>query len=350
MDRCPNCGATVRVGAKFCTTCGMRLPEPAATPSTNEESSRSPFDSTSTVASRWPSRSVYGGTESTTTETAGEAPAAPSDESSVASAEVDTESAVSAEPVEPVSTWGAWTAPTPATPATEDVTETASAEAEAPVSWGASEPASEEPAAEQGLAAEASTEANEVVEEVPASWTRTGETDFLQLPEQPDPAAWKSIENQLAGSADNDETSESDAADELVAEEITVDELAQEEPTAAPATPSPSIERAYTLLDELRTILDETTSPADVAVAAEAVAVESKSLEEARPSDEAVARFAELRAVVDAARENPRDFETVFGLTSRLDVIIELHDAHEKLYQAAFGDSAEKEDDESDEV
>lgn len=29
MDRCPNCGAPVRVGAKFCTTCGFRLPEAA---------------------------------------------------------------------------------------------------------------------------------------------------------------------------------------------------------------------------------------------------------------------------------------------------------------------------------
>src|SRR6266508_5396642 len=39
IERCPNCGAPVRAGAKFCTTCGLRLPEiQVETPVAVEES------------------------------------------------------------------------------------------------------------------------------------------------------------------------------------------------------------------------------------------------------------------------------------------------------------------------
>src|SRR6266511_1952003 len=55
MEQCPNCGSTVRIGAKFCTTCGFRLPEPAAPEPVGGVAARSPFASTSSVAaSRWP--------------------------------------------------------------------------------------------------------------------------------------------------------------------------------------------------------------------------------------------------------------------------------------------------------
>lgn len=48
MNRCPNCAAQNRDGAKFCTSCGFRLPaeEPATAAGA---SSRSPFSTTSSV-------------------------------------------------------------------------------------------------------------------------------------------------------------------------------------------------------------------------------------------------------------------------------------------------------------
>lgn len=46
MNRCPNCAAQNREGAKFCTSCGFRLPQDAA-PQTGYD--RSPFATTSSV-------------------------------------------------------------------------------------------------------------------------------------------------------------------------------------------------------------------------------------------------------------------------------------------------------------
>jgi zinc ribbon protein len=46
MNRCPNCAAQNREGAKFCTSCGFRLP---VTSAPTNSSDRSPFATTSTV-------------------------------------------------------------------------------------------------------------------------------------------------------------------------------------------------------------------------------------------------------------------------------------------------------------
>ncbi len=51
MDRCPNCDAAVRPNAKFCTSCGFRLPNPEPVlpvePTDRPEGWRSPFSTTS---------------------------------------------------------------------------------------------------------------------------------------------------------------------------------------------------------------------------------------------------------------------------------------------------------------
>lgn len=69
MDRCPNCGSTVRQGAKFCTTCGFRLPVQAEStaPTAPAAPTRSPFDITSSASANatWGAAGAKSPTDST---------------------------------------------------------------------------------------------------------------------------------------------------------------------------------------------------------------------------------------------------------------------------------------------
>jgi len=50
MNRCPNCAAQNRDGAKFCTSCGFRMPSAEAKAAEPVASTRQPFATTATVA------------------------------------------------------------------------------------------------------------------------------------------------------------------------------------------------------------------------------------------------------------------------------------------------------------
>lgn len=50
MTRCPNCGSAIRIGAKFCTSCGFRLTVDEPVTASPVAPSRSPFSTTSTPA------------------------------------------------------------------------------------------------------------------------------------------------------------------------------------------------------------------------------------------------------------------------------------------------------------
>lgn len=347
MDRCPNCGATVRAGAKFCTTCGMRLPESAAAASTPETASRSPFDSTSTVASRWPSRSIYGTTELPPSETSATAENGAVADEPNGPADQDATDAAS-EPTT-TSTWGGWTAPSDTNAqAVDDVVN-------APTSWGNDTATTAEP--------EVSTGADATESESSEWGTRTGETDFLSLPEQPDPAAWASIESELkgeAGTVAGDQAPSAEAApiaeEQATAEAVTpqqeagaapdgadvvVDETATEvvaEPEAGTALAelAPStmpVDRANELLDELRGVIAGlSASPAPV----EAPPVATRSYDDVKPSAEEIARFTELRTAVETASAKPRDIDSMLDISGRLDAIKELHDAFNRLNDAVF--------------
>lgn len=52
MTRCPNCGSAIRIGAKFCTSCGFRLTTDVPASSSTGGSSRSPFSTTSSPSWR----------------------------------------------------------------------------------------------------------------------------------------------------------------------------------------------------------------------------------------------------------------------------------------------------------
>jgi hypothetical protein len=380
MDRCPNCGATVRTGAKFCTTCGMRLPESAAATQTTETPTRSPFDSTSTVASRWPSRTIYGTSELTPPESmeSSENGGSTGESLSGAGAETVADEVVAEAPGESpqASSWGAWSPPTASTEAVEEADISASTAS----NWGDTGAAVAEPEAADQV---------ESADEQASTWgTRPGETDFLSLPEQPDPAAWASIESELQGSSSAATTDEPvaeaaepempvieeapsleepqvDAGEAVESIEVTEpveveveaavyaaedveSDIETEEPVTAtesveeatvgiaPVAPSPSVDRANELLDELREVITG-LSAQPAYVEPEAVAVALPLFEGVKPSAEEIARFAELRAAVDAGSERPRDIDTMLDLSGRLDTIKELHDAYTRLSDAIDG-------------
>lgn len=108
-NRCPNCGNPTRPGARFCTSCGFRLPEqPAESPAPTV--GRSPFATTSTISSWWPGQQQSSSSdadrvsesESAPAETASaaqeSAPEPVTEEAAPASADFEAASAPAAEP------------------------------------------------------------------------------------------------------------------------------------------------------------------------------------------------------------------------------------------------------------
>jgi hypothetical protein len=67
------------------------------------------------------------------------------------------------------------------------------------------------------------------------------------------------------------------------------------------------------------------------------ITVAAPSFEGVKPTAEEVARFAELRAAVDAGSERPRDIDTMLDLSGRLDTIKDLHNAFTRLSEAIDG-------------
>ncbi len=367
MDRCPNCGATVRSGAKFCTTCGMRLPETAPASQSSESAPRSPFDSTSTVASRWPSRSIYGTADLTPQDAADQSAdgGATAEEPATQASAEPADAVVDQSPSETTtSTWGGWTPPN------DTPSDTTATDASSSSGWGTAS------AAEGDAASEAAADTTQ---------PKSGETDFLSLPEQPDPSAWATIESQLRGESASvvadesasevptndtspvdappvdespagvvsgdaeEEIPEAHAADaevgeKLVAAEASSDEI--EEEVAATPEVSPSAERANELLDELRAVI--------VGMSLSSAQVESPqpslpSFEDVKPTAEEIAQFATLRAAVDAATEKPRDIDTMLDISGRLDAIKALHDAFNRLNDAISSTGSNSGDSSTDE-
>jgi len=190
---------------------------------------------------------------------------------------------------------------------------------------------------------------------------KTGETDFLRLPEQPDPSAWASIASELSGEQPASTSTEAEAetptteappveTEAVSAEETEAESSAEEsaepeaevgeEPLAATAATaetvteapeqspvSPSAERANELLDELRVLIVglSQSAPAPDSVGA---------FNDVKPTAEEISRFAVLRAAVDTASERPRDIDTMLDLSARLDDIKALHDAFTRLAEA----------------
>lgn len=373
MERCPNCGATVRPGAKFCTTCGMRLPEAPAVES-NASTNRSPFESTSSISgSRWPAEkpgqeAATGAASGYAVGGAGDQPANADEPAAAGEVDAAAESPTSTE-TEPVadaaaetpsvwpplgrtSTWDdSWRSSAESTESAE------SAESAAPET--VSE-AAEEPAAEAAAAPEAA--ADDVAPTPDTEMAEEAETELEMVGAEP--AADEAVaavepvaeEEEVAVVSETvvDSETEAEALVETAepAEPVELEEsVALEEPDVPEETevpeqqPAPAaiavgaettggVDRAYALLDELRSLLPGLAGGAASQVDISAVADE---LATARSDDEA-GEFTALRRAIDSARERPRDIDTMLDVSGRLDAITALHDAYERL--AATVDTA----------
>ncbi|MGH2557893.1 MAG: zinc-ribbon domain-containing protein [Thermomicrobiales bacterium] len=368
MERCPNCGATVRAGAKFCTTCGMRLPDlPAAeSPSPTATANRSPFESTSSVTStRWPAERTSQATSGDATagyavasgggqaaETADQAPvgasepaefAEPVDTSPLSSEESSGEAAPGGTPVWPPlgrpSSWdNSWRSPAPPEAVEDTPLEAKSAEIPAAVA-APDEDESEEPritGTETGretpmdagiVEAEAEAEEVAVAEEVEQVAAAAELEPEPQL--EPESAAEIEPEPEPAQQAEPLEIQE----EPLVA----VPEVPEQHPGPTDLVETTAtgagIERAYALLDELRGVVAGLSGDTGQQIAAAAVAEDLTAARSNASDDE----FGRLRAAISSARERPRDIDTMLDVSGRLDAITALHDAYQRLASAVDG-------------
>lgn len=292
MERCPNCGAPARPGAKFCTTCGYRLPvaPPVIPPADPSDSA------TSSAAASWPSPPAQA-SENAATEQAPDQNAAP-------------------EPVSASDEVIAMPAPAPDNQPNDEDRETAP------------------------LDTASSTDSV-----LSSSWPST------TGPSQPSP--WSvsetsatteeiAVSDSAAGSDAGDEGDDAGLATATVTEETVVvaDPASQyegwsssvvEEVAAPSASHGTNIARATALLEELRLLLPALNTGSgggrDEAIAGE--------LEDALSAGSQSASDREgLRDALNQARDNPRDIQTLLALSQQADAAIALLDEHDRLTSA----------------
>lgn len=92
----------------------------------------------------------------------------------------------------------------------------------------------------------------------------------------------------------------------------------------------PPRERARDLLNELQTLLPSLGSAPGSEVAAIADELDRVAQELMVPDDD----FSDVRAAVEAARDRPRDIDTVLDLSRRADVILAVFDAYDRALAA----------------
>jgi hypothetical protein len=131
---------------------------------------------------------------------------------------------------------------------------------------------------------------------------------------------WSAPTGSTGAFETTDETATLNAQDETVIDEAAVAEIAE---------PS-RVERALILLDELRALLPVTIADS-TPTAPNPDLADALSAALAADDDDVAA----LRAAMERARERPKDIDTVLDLAGRVDAVIALLDAHDRLRAAA---------------
>lgn len=279
METCTNCGATLRSGAKFCTTCGTRLNE---------------MPTTSNDGWGTPRTEPQNDSQETTVLQSVQPQGAPSTSNS---AQAPTDSWSSAYGTQ------ASSSDDPASrfisALDNDVTpvkdETHDSETGSDSSWGSSAPVFTPPP--------------------PSNWSYGGDTD--------DP-----------GETDSDDETEQDSSWETPSTWATTDESDDDDDTVTepdddptPALPPDELrDKAISLADELRQTVRLMSSGGEHDHGAAVMALTEASLQ--------IGDFSDVRGALAEVRNDPRDIETLTNLAGKIDRIESLLDGHKSLADA----------------
>jgi hypothetical protein len=295
MDRCPNCDATVRPNAKFCTSCGFRLPNPAPViepePESRPEGWRSPFATTS---------AGYEHNQSWTAPIPPPAPApapvaVPNPEPAIPLAPVDV-MAPADDPTPVFAGWPNFSSSSIPAAASDEGTAPTAADENAPLAAAEiDEAAAEQIAPEQAAPAEAET-----------------------------PAAEPSIEEPVVA-----ESPAPEPEPEPAPQPETGDNPTEPIPVMAAAATSDIVHRALGLVDELRSLIPNLRAAAGPDHEAAAAILKEAGAGQSDSGD-----LSDLRAAIETAANRPRDIDVMMDLVSRAGAIQDLLAERDRLADA----------------
>jgi hypothetical protein len=299
MQTCSNCGASIREGAKFCTSCGTRL-----------------NDSATTTTSAWeaPASGTTATDTSSTTETPSWASSASSESetsaSTTASAEGKNEGGFS------------WSWGSPSTTAQESEQSTTQVDDESgtvidEVSTSESDPNTVTDATEV-----------EILEDEPAT---TDETSADAVRSDDEAVNDDTTLADFAGQWSDEETGTAEATPEPVTQSAAatskeVGEDGEKEDTVA---------KAERLIGELRAIIPSLARPRPPVGARSQAGPKPGEIADELESAARVGNFDDLRDTLLAARNNPRDIDSMMSLSGKVDRLLELFDDRNNLAKTA---------------
>lgn len=338
MEQCPNCGSSVRSGAKFCTICGFRL--------TNGDRAAPVSD---TIAPNDADSSIAAVTVTATPDPGDSAdvaaaPAAiatwpssqpPTDDPIVGGEPLGDEADAAVSPPDPdppnfrdwpVSTWGAPPADSPDPTAPPDSPE--------PV---------ESTVVEEPLAAPAPTDDAPLAATAPDDETATADAPTTDAPGSGDGPSAPADEFAWWAAPPTDDPAVADAASWFTRDPAPIDSVASSRSSAMRteterqgAEDDSDLQRANDLLDELRGIVASLATPPASETAEINIDTAVSFLTDARdntvgPGAESLVAF---RAVLADAQAKPNDIRSVLGLVDHLATIAALEATRDRYATA----------------
>ncbi len=364
METCSNCGATNRESAKFCTSCGVRLPTLARRSTTDWDRSGRESSTAATVTTTLEPTSTASETDASARATDAGDGATPAD-------------------ADAPQTWS-WNEPTTSdareteAPASDvDAQETTGDDVSGQATGDDTDASTGGPASDTSstLSHWASQWTGEYASAPEADGTRgtsgdlpaaeatpeTGQSDDGASAADRSEEATRRAANEAAWQAaiaepvdvpsgnydatamtQSDEPSYTDSAIETSSADAGAEDQADTAPTVAAGDQGGSLARARELLDELQRLLPVLATPAASPASAggeraEGVGAEGTS---GLVADELAAARAEgfdttdLRRALEAAQGRPRDVDTMLDLVGRIEPMLAALDAHDRLVAA----------------